>query len=84
MEWSQSVAVIAFGTIVGHGICTCGAVLGGRYLSTKISVKHSMCLFSFLPSYFLNANVYYSLAPWCRGFHHLCVPLRHRSLLLQR
>ncbi|OXB36615.1 hypothetical protein LQV05_005383 [Cryptococcus neoformans] len=40
MAGAHSVAVIAFGTIVGHGICTCGAVLGGRYLSTKISVKH--------------------------------------------
>lgn len=49
MKCSQSVAVIAFGTIVGHSICTCGAVLGGRYLSTKISVKHSMCLLAFLP-----------------------------------
>ncbi|ODN92827.1 vacuolar protein [Cryptococcus wingfieldii CBS 7118] len=40
MAGAHSVAVIAFGTIVGHGVCTCGAVLGGRYLSTKISVKH--------------------------------------------
>ncbi|WVN88612.1 uncharacterized protein L203_103823 [Cryptococcus depauperatus CBS 7841] len=40
MGGAHSVAVIAFGTILGHGICTCGAVLGGRYLSTKISVKH--------------------------------------------
>ena len=37
----QSVPVIAFGTILGHGVCTFGAVMGGRYLSTKISVKHS-------------------------------------------
>lgn len=39
----QSIPVIAFGTIMGHGLCTFGAVMGGRYLSTKISVKHSMC-----------------------------------------
>jgi putative Ca2+/H+ antiporter (TMEM165/GDT1 family) len=39
----QSIPVIAFGTILGHGVCTFGAVLGGRYLSTKISVKHSEC-----------------------------------------
>lgn len=37
----QSIPVIAFGTILGHGLCTFGAVMGGRYLSTKISVKHS-------------------------------------------
>jgi putative Ca2+/H+ antiporter (TMEM165/GDT1 family) len=37
----QSIPVIAFGTILGHGVCTFGAVMGGRYLSTKISVKHS-------------------------------------------
>lgn len=36
--------MIAFGTIIGHGLCTAGAVLGGRYLSTKISVKHSTLL----------------------------------------
>jgi putative Ca2+/H+ antiporter (TMEM165/GDT1 family) len=38
---SQNLYVIAFGTIVGHGLCTGGAVLGGRWLSTKISVKYS-------------------------------------------
>lgn len=37
----QSVPVIAFGTILGHAVCTFGAVMGGRYLSTKISVKAS-------------------------------------------
>ncbi|WWD18920.1 hypothetical protein CI109_103376 [Kwoniella shandongensis] len=37
---AHSVSVIAFGTILGHGLCTAGAVMGGRYLSTKISVKH--------------------------------------------
>ncbi|EIW68079.1 hypothetical protein TREMEDRAFT_40176 [Tremella mesenterica DSM 1558] len=40
MGGAHSVPVIAFGTIVGHGVCTLGAVMGGRYLSTKISVKH--------------------------------------------
>lgn len=38
---AQSVGVIAFGTIMGHGLCTAGAVIGGRLISTKISVKHS-------------------------------------------
>ncbi|KAK1926998.1 hypothetical protein DB88DRAFT_459113 [Papiliotrema laurentii] len=40
MAGANSVPVIAFGTIIGHGLCTFGAVMGGRYLSTKISVKH--------------------------------------------
>jgi putative Ca2+/H+ antiporter (TMEM165/GDT1 family) len=38
---TQSVGVIAFGTILGHGLCTFGAVMGGRWLSTIISVRHS-------------------------------------------
>ncbi len=33
--------VVAFGTILGHGLCTFGAVMGGRWLSTFISVRHS-------------------------------------------
>lgn len=37
----QSVPVVAFGTILGHSLCTLLAVLGGRLLSTKLSVKHS-------------------------------------------
>lgn len=32
--------VVAFGTTVGHACCTALAVIGGRYVSTKISVKH--------------------------------------------
>ena len=41
LTFTQSVPVIAFGTILGHGLCTCGAVIGGRYISKWISVKHS-------------------------------------------
>ncbi|KAG5720393.1 UPF0016 membrane protein C17G8.08c, partial [Termitomyces sp. T112] len=37
---AHNMYLVAFGTIVGHSICTVLAVLGGRYLSTKISVKH--------------------------------------------
>lgn len=40
----QNLYVIAFGTIIGHGLCTAGAVIGGRWLSTKISVKYSASL----------------------------------------
>lgn len=31
---------MTLGTIVGHSCCTALAVIGGRYVSTKISVKH--------------------------------------------
>ncbi|KAG9017827.1 hypothetical protein FRB93_004638 [Tulasnella sp. JGI-2019a] len=37
---AHNVYVVAVGTIIGHSICTAVAVLGGRWLSTKISVKH--------------------------------------------
>jgi putative Ca2+/H+ antiporter (TMEM165/GDT1 family) len=53
---SQSIPVIAFGTILGHGICTFGAVMGGRYLSTKISVKWSRS--HFLPLASLAKSVF--------------------------
>lgn len=36
----QNVYLVTLGTIVGHGCCTALAVIGGRYVSTKISVKH--------------------------------------------
>ena len=53
----KSIPVIAFGTILGHGVCTFGAVMGGRYLSTKISVKHSK------PSFFLSSLLFSSYGP---------------------
>lgn len=37
---SQNVYLVTLGTIVGHSCCTALAVIGGRYISTKISVKH--------------------------------------------
>jgi len=37
---AHNVYLVAMGTVVGHGCCTALAVVGGRYLSTKISVKH--------------------------------------------
>lgn len=36
----QNVYVVALGTIIGHACCTALAVIGGRYVSTKISVRH--------------------------------------------
>jgi len=37
---NHNVYLVTLGTVIGHGACTSLAVLGGRYLSTKISVKH--------------------------------------------
>jgi len=37
---AHNVYIVTFGTIVGHTTCTALAVIGGRYISTKISVKH--------------------------------------------
>jgi Ca2+/H+ antiporter, TMEM165/GDT1 family len=41
---AQNIWVVAFGTIAGHSLCTGAAVLGGRYIATKISAKHGQLL----------------------------------------
>ncbi|KAG8908090.1 hypothetical protein FRB99_000534 [Tulasnella sp. 403] len=41
---AHNVYVVTLGTVAGHSICTAVAVLGGRWLSTKISVKHDFLL----------------------------------------
>jgi putative Ca2+/H+ antiporter (TMEM165/GDT1 family) len=38
----QNVYIVTLGTVVGHSICTAVAVLGGRWISTQISIKHGM------------------------------------------
>jgi len=37
---AHNVYIVALGTVIGHACCTALAVIGGRYVSTKISVKH--------------------------------------------
>ncbi|KIJ63945.1 hypothetical protein HYDPIDRAFT_91407 [Hydnomerulius pinastri MD-312] len=37
---AHNVYLVTLGTVIGHTCCTALAVLGGRYVSTKISVKH--------------------------------------------
>ncbi|OCH88824.1 UPF0016-domain-containing protein [Obba rivulosa] len=37
---AHNVYVVILGTVLGHSCCTALAVVGGRYVSTKISVKH--------------------------------------------
>ncbi|KDR73325.1 hypothetical protein GALMADRAFT_142437 [Galerina marginata CBS 339.88] len=37
---AHNVYLVTLGTVVGHSCCTALAVVGGRYVSSKISVKH--------------------------------------------
>ncbi|KAG1836032.1 hypothetical protein DFJ58DRAFT_191459 [Suillus subalutaceus] len=37
---AHNVYLVALGTVLGHACCTALAVVGGRYVSSKISVKH--------------------------------------------
>ncbi|KAF8621791.1 hypothetical protein AX15_007497 [Amanita polypyramis BW_CC] len=39
---AHNVYIVALGTVIGHSCCTVLAVTGGRYVSTKISVKHGV------------------------------------------
>ncbi|KAK0199890.1 hypothetical protein DFS33DRAFT_203307 [Desarmillaria ectypa] len=46
---AHNVWIVALGTVLGHSCCTALAVVGGRYISNKLSVKHitlgGACLF---------------------------------------
>ncbi|KAF9784958.1 UPF0016-domain-containing protein [Thelephora terrestris] len=37
---AHSVYLVTIGTVIGHSVCTAGAVIAGRYISTKIDVKY--------------------------------------------
>jgi len=37
---AHSVYLVTIGTVIGHACCTAGAVIAGRYISTKIDVKY--------------------------------------------
>ncbi|PWN88679.1 UPF0016-domain-containing protein [Acaromyces ingoldii] len=37
---AHDIFLVSFGTIAGHALCTSLAVLGGRWLASRISVKH--------------------------------------------
>ncbi|CAE6450667.1 unnamed protein product [Rhizoctonia solani] len=54
---AHNVYIITIGTVAGHAICTGVAVLGGRWLSTKISIKHVTLTGSIL--FLLFAVVYF-------------------------
>lgn len=54
IAWSfvmQNLYLVSIGTIIGHSCCTALAVIGGRYVSTKISPKHGTCLILLILSY---------------------------------
>ncbi|KIJ98424.1 hypothetical protein K443DRAFT_680779 [Laccaria amethystina LaAM-08-1] len=57
---AHNVYLVTLGTVVGHSCCTALAVIGGRYVSTKISVKRvtfggSILFFIFGIIYFYEA-----------------------------
>ncbi|GAA6010342.1 hypothetical protein JCM11491_006276 [Sporobolomyces phaffii] len=39
---AHNVWIVTLGTTLGHSVCTLGAVLGGRWISQHISIKHVM------------------------------------------
>ena len=41
----QNVYLVTLGMIIGHLCCTALAVIGGRYISMKISAKHGGSIF---------------------------------------
>lgn len=46
--YSQSMYLVTIGTIIGHSVCTAGAVIAGRYISTKVDVKYGTGCFTLL------------------------------------
>ncbi|GAA5903708.1 putative ribosome biosynthesis protein GDT1 [Sporobolomyces salmoneus] len=39
---AHNVWIVTLGTTLGHSVCTLGAVMGGRWISQHISIKHVM------------------------------------------
>ncbi|KIM34551.1 hypothetical protein M408DRAFT_13985 [Serendipita vermifera MAFF 305830] len=37
---AHNVYIVTLGTVIGHSVCTAVAVMGGRWISTQISIKH--------------------------------------------
>ncbi|KAG8904953.1 hypothetical protein FRC01_008529, partial [Tulasnella sp. 417] len=71
---AHNVYVVTLGTVVGHSVCTAVAVIGGRWLSTKISVKHvtlggAVLFLLFAVIYFYEAWTYVPGEPEYPGMH---------------
>lgn len=68
---------VTLGTVVGHSICTGLAVIGGRALAGRVSMKVgtfiSRCDIS--PRQVLGTNIGNSYRRWCRSFHPLWLHL---------
>ncbi|TNY19431.1 hypothetical protein DMC30DRAFT_417913 [Rhodotorula diobovata] len=58
---AHNVWIVTFGTTLGHSVCTGGAVLGGRWISQHISIKHVTLGGAVL---FLLFGVMYSYEAW--------------------
>ncbi|GAA5890584.1 hypothetical protein JCM8208_004923 [Rhodotorula glutinis] len=58
---AHNVWIVTFGTTLGHSVCTGGAVLGGRWISQRISLKHITLGGAVL---FLIFGVMYSYEAW--------------------
>ncbi|GJN91208.1 hypothetical protein Rhopal_004226-T1 [Rhodotorula paludigena] len=58
---AHNVWIVTFGTTLGHSVCTGGAVLGGRWISQHISIKHVTLGGAVL---FLIFGVMYSYEGW--------------------
>jgi len=61
---AHSVYLVTAGTVVGHACCTAGAVIAGRYISTKVDVKYLtlagailFILFGFIYTYEFLADI---------------------------
>ncbi|KAI0638743.1 UPF0016-domain-containing protein [Trametes polyzona] len=71
---ADNVYVVALGTVIGHSCCTALAVVGGRYVSTKISVKHVTLAASGLFLLFGVVYLYealFAIDPETKDFHPL-------------
>lgn len=67
---AHSVYLVTLGTVLGHALCTAGAVIAGRYISTKIDVKYvtiagavMFILFGFIYTYQFLADVFTTPSP---------------------
>jgi putative Ca2+/H+ antiporter (TMEM165/GDT1 family) len=86
MAAGQDYWYVIMGALVGHGCCTAGAVIGGKAIAGRISVKTGMFVHSYSPSFL---GIYLKLTMnshsddgWCGGVFGLWLHLLVRSDLL--
>ncbi|GAA5825592.1 hypothetical protein JCM10212_006215 [Sporobolomyces blumeae] len=68
---AHNVWIVTLGTTLGHSVCTLGAVLGGRWISQHISIKHVMLSGAVL---FLIFGVVYGYEFWTFVEEPLVIP----------